>query len=137
MLGKQIMESAGKLTNRRMLPSDGHLPKFETSFELTGTVLGQNATTIVTYWSMVRADGTLYGECPSQGFIMTEKGDSATFRAAGAGKFTSQAGAVAFRGTIYHETASEALSALNGLAVVYEWDVDEAGNATFKGWEWT
>ena len=68
---------------------------------------------------------------------MTQGGDTATFKAAGAGKFTNAAGAVAFRGAIYHETASEGLSALNGLAVVYEWDVDEDGNAKFVGWEWT
>ncbi len=137
MLGNKIIDSAGKMTNRRVLPSDGPLPKFETSFELTGTILGQNAKTLVTYWSMIRPDGTLYGECPSQGLIMTENGESATFRATGAGNFPNKAGAVAFRGAIYHETASEGLSALNGLAVIYEWEVDEEGNTTFQGWEWT
>ena len=137
MLGEMIVEGQGQMTNRRVLPSDGVLAKFETSFEILGTILGQDSKMIVTYWSTIRPDGTLYGECPGQGFVMTQGGDTATFKAAGAGKFTNEAGAVAFRGTIYYETASEGLSALNGLAVVYEWDVDEEGNAKFQGWEWT
>ena len=66
-----------------------------------------------------------------------QSGDTATFRAAGAGKFTNTAGAVSFRGAIYYASQSAALAALNGLAVVYEWDVDENGNANLKGWEWT
>jgi hypothetical protein len=56
---------------------------------------------------------------------MTQSGDTATFRAAGVG-----------RGTIYYSSQSAVLAALNGLAVVYEWDVDENGNANLKGWEW-
>ncbi len=136
MLGELIIEGQGKLTTQRVLPSDGPLPKFELTFEVPGTVLGIASKTIVTYWSEVLANGTLYGECPGQGFVMTEEGDSATFKAAGAGRFTSPGGAVAFRGAIYYETASEKLAALNGLAVIYEWDVDEDGNTTFKGWEW-
>ena len=50
--------------------------------------------------------------------------------------FTNAAGAVAFRGPIYYASQSPVLAALNGLAVVYEWNVDENGKATFKGWEW-
>lgn len=136
MLGELIVEGQGKLTTQKVLPSDGPLPKFELTFEVMGTVLGIASKTIVTYWSEVLANGTLYGECPGQGVVMTGEGDIATFKAAGAGRFTSPGGAVAFRGTIYYETASEKLAALNGLAVVYEWDVDEDGNTAFKGWEW-
>lgn len=136
MLGNKILECEGKMTNRRVLSSDGALPKVETSFEIAGTVLGQNAKVMVTYWSTVRADGTLYGECPGQGLVMTDGGDIATFRATGSGRFANRSGAVAFRGALYHETVSEALAALNGLAVVFEWDVDEGGNASLQGWQW-
>jgi hypothetical protein len=34
------------------------------------------------------------------------------------------------------DAQSAALAALTGLAVVYEWDVEENGNANLKGWEW-
>ena len=136
MLGEVIVDGQGKLTTQRVLPSDGPLLKLEVTFELLGTILGRPAKTFVTYWSAVQPDGSLYGECPSQGVVMTEDGESATFRAAGAGNFTGPGGAVAYRGAIYYQTTVESLAALNGLAIVYEWDVDAEGNATFKGWEW-
>ena len=137
MLGQKIVEMQGKMTNQRVLPLEQGSPKFELTFEISGSIFNQPAKTIVTYWAMILPNGTLYGECPNQGVVMTQSGDTATFRAAGVGKFTNAAGAVAFRGTIYYSSQSTALAALNGLAVVYEWDVDENGNANLKGWEWT
>jgi len=134
--GDKIIETTGKMTSERVLPSDGPRPNLETSFENVGTVLGKPVKMLVTYRSTIRADGSIYGECPAQGLIMCEGGAIATFRAAGAGRFTDTEGSVAFRGAIYCETTSEELSALNGLAVIYEWDVDASGNATFSGWEW-
>jgi len=136
MLGERIAVMQGKRTNQRVLPAQDGLPKVETSFELSGTLLGHSATTIVTYWSMVLANGTLYGECPNQGLTLTQSGDTATFRAAGAGKFTNAGGAASFRGTIYYASSSPALAKLNGMALVYEWDVDEHGGARLQGWEW-
>ena len=61
MLGEKIIDGQGQMTNRRILPCDGPLPKFETSFEILGTVLGQNSKIIVTYWSTIRPDGTHFG----------------------------------------------------------------------------
>ena len=136
MLGQKIVEMQGKTTNRRVLPLEHGSPKFESTFEVAGSIFNQPAKTIVTYWSTILPNGTLYGECPNQGVVMTQSGDTATFRAAGAGKFTNAAGAVSFRGAIYYSSQSAALAKLNGLAVIYEWDVDENGNATLKGWEW-
>jgi len=137
MLGERIAVMQGKRTNQRVLPLEDGLPKVETSFEVSGTLLGLPARTIVTYWSMVLANGTLYGECPNQGLVLTQSGESATFRAAGVGKFTNASGAAAFRGAIYYASSSPALAKLNDIAVVYEWDVDEHGAAKLQGWEWT
>lgn len=95
MLGEMIVDGQGNLTTQRVLPSDGPLPKLEVTFEILGTVLGKTAKTFVTYWSAVQPDGSLYGECTSQGVVMTENGESATFRAAGTGNFTGPGGAVA------------------------------------------
>lgn len=136
MLGEKIIEMNGRMTNQRVLPAENAAPKFETSFEVLGTILGKQAKCIVTYWSLVRPDGTLYGECPNQGFVMAEDGESATFRAAGAGRLTNAAGAAAFRGALYFQSASKRLSALNAIAVVYEWDVHENGDARLAAWEW-
>ena len=136
MLGEKIAVMQGKMTNQRVLPSEQGSPKFETSFEVSGTILSQPAKTVVTYWSMILLNGTLYGDCPNQGVVLTQSGEIATFRASGAGRFTNAAGAASFRGAIYYSSSSPALAKLNGLSVVYEWDVDEHGNATFQGWEW-
>jgi len=136
MLNEKIVDMQGKMTNQRVLPAEQGSPKFESSFEVSGTVLGQPAKTVVTYWSMILPNGTLYGECPNQGVVLTQSGDIATFRAAGAGRFTNAAGAASFRGAIYYASSAQALAKLNGLAVVYEWDVDEHGNAKFQGWGW-
>ena len=49
-----------------VLPTEGSLPKFETSTQGSGTLAGVNVTTMATYWAEMRPDGTLYGECPNQ-----------------------------------------------------------------------
>lgn len=136
MLGEKLGEFRGKVTGQRVLPSEGSSPKIETSFEIGGTVLGVEVTMMGTYWSMVRSDGTLYGECPQQGIIMTSDGEVGTWTAAGVGRFTGRGSAVSFRGAIYFQVPSEKLARLNRVAVLYEWEVDENGNAQTPLWEW-
>ena len=80
-------------------------------------------------------DGSLSGDCPNQGVIMTENGEVATFRATGIGSFTEEGGTT-FKGMVYFETSAPSLASLNGAAVVYDWDVDAAGNATWELWQW-
>jgi hypothetical protein len=80
------MNSWGKLTGQRMLPPEGFRPKFETSVESRGTILGIISTIVATYWSVLRPDGKLYGENPGQGMLMTGDGDTALFRGAGLGQ---------------------------------------------------
>ena len=136
MLGEPIAEGQGKLTSQTILPAEGGMPRFEVTFEVLGTLLGKGTKMLVTYKSTMQPDGSVYGECLNQGVVMSQEGDVATFRAAGAGNFTDANGAIAFRGAIYYQTSSQDWAALNGLAVIYEWDVDAEGNASFKGWEW-
>lgn len=76
----------------------------------------------------------MYGECPNSGVFMTGEG-IATFRATGAGAFTEDGG-TKFRGAVYFSAAALSLVWLNGMCLVYEWDVDGAGNATWGLWEW-
>ena len=136
MLGEKVGQLQGKVTVQRILPSEGGGPKFETTAELSGTILGIAATMIGTYWSVVTPDGTLYGECPAQCVTITQDGDMGTFRAAGAGRFTGHGAAVSFRGALYYQGASGKLARLNGVAVVYEWEVDENRDCQFGLWEW-
>ena len=133
MLGEKI----GSLTAsaaHKALPVDGPLPKFETSATGGGTLAGAEVQMLATYSSDMRADGTLYGECPNQGIVMTQDG-VATFRASGVGAFTAEGGAT-FRGVVYFQASAPSLSSLNGTCGVYHWDVDAEGNATWEIWEW-
>jgi hypothetical protein len=137
MLGDKLGELHGKVTGQRILPPEGANPKCETSFEISGTILGVEATMMGTYWSIVRGDGTLYGECPWQGIIMIKEGDMGTWSGAGVGRFTGEGAAVSFRGALYFQIASQKLTRLNSIAVPYEWDVDALGTARIHLWEWT
>jgi hypothetical protein len=135
MLGEKIGEFQGKIIGQRVLPSDA-LPKFETTAEGTGTILGVSARLIATYWSAVQSDGTLYGETVGPCPTITEDGDTAHYRGAGVGRFTGKGSAVSFRGAVYYQGATGKPSPLNGLAIIYEWDVDERGDGKFSLWEW-
>jgi hypothetical protein len=137
MLGEKMGDFRGKITGQRMLPSDGPVPKFETSAEVSGTIVGLEATVMATYWAVLRPDGHLYGECPDQGVVITKDGDTATYKASGLGKFIGQGAAVSFRGAAYFQRTSQKLARLNEVALVYEWDVDEHGNGHWQLWAWT
>ena len=136
MLGEKLGEFQGKVTGQRILPADGAHPKAETSFEISGAILGIEAMMMGTYWSTVRSDGLLYGECPMQGLLLTRDGAVGTWTAAGVGRFTGQGSAVSFRGAIYFQTVPPQLSRLAQVAVLYEWEIDEHGNARTPFWEW-
>ena len=134
MLGEQLGEETGKTTGIRVLPSEGQAPKIEVSFQTSGRIVGQEVTDMGTYASVVRPDGTLHGW--GQGVIMAKDGGMATWSGDGAGHLTGRGSAVNWRGAIYYQTASPGLARLNGIAVVFEFDVDEQGNTHAKIWEW-
>jgi len=136
MLGDKLGELQGKVTGQRVLSSEGSGPTVETSFEISGTLLGVEATMMGTYWATVRPDGLLYGECPRQGIIMTQDGEVGTWTAAGVGRFTGRGSAVSFRGAVYFQTVPQKLARLKEVAVLYEWEIDEHGNARTPFWEW-
>ncbi len=133
MLGDKLGESSGRITGRRVLPSGGHGPAVESSFEATGPVLGVGATNMGTYTSVVRPDGSLFGE--GQGVLMGQGGEMASWVGQGVGKFTSSGG-ISFRGAIYYQSASPAWLRLNSVAVVFEHEVDAKGESRDQIWEW-
>ena len=130
-----LLEKLGTIqcTSRiKMLPSEGALPKFETTAEGTGTLGGSNVKTISTYQGGIRADGFLEGEVPNSGVIMTDDG-VATFRATGIGSFTEDGGS-SWKGVVYFNATAPSLANLNGVAVAFTWDVDVDGNAIWELW---
>ena len=131
MLGELLGETAGKRTLRRVLSVDP--PNVEVTFEESGKMLGANTNGFGTYSSVVRNDGSLYGE--GQGVIMTQEGDMISWKGSGLGKFKEK-GAVSFRGILYYRTASPKFARLNGAPGVFEHEVDSEGKTQTKVWEW-
>lgn len=131
MLGEQIGESTGKRIVRRALSTDP--PSVEVSFEDSGNMLGVATSGFGTYTSVIRPDGSIYGD--GSGAMTTTDGDMIAWKGSGLGKF-GQAGAVSYRGILYYRTPSQKLARLNNMCGVFEYEVDSAGNTSSKVWEW-
>ena len=131
MLGEQIGDTRGKRIVRRVLGTEP--PKVEVSFEESGKMLGTGVTGFGTYTSVVRADGTMYGD--GEGAMVTQDGEMITWKGSGLGTF-GPGGAVSYRGILYYRTASQKLAALNTTPGVFEYEVDAAGNTVSKVWAW-
>jgi hypothetical protein len=131
MLGELIGETTGRRLVRRALSVDP--PTVEVSFEDSGKMLGVNVNGFGTYSSVVRNDGSIYGE--GQGVMMTQDGEMISWKGSGVGKFKEK-GAVSYRGILYYQTASQKLARLNSAPGVFEYEVDPEGKTQTKVWEW-
>ena len=133
MLGEKL-GSMTATSVTKVLPSDGTLPKFEVTAQGSGTIAGVQVQFMGTYHTEMRADGSMYGECPNSALLMAADG-VATLKASGVGR-TEPDGSTKFRGIFYIETTAPSLMSLNGKAIVQEYDVDAEGNATSEMWHW-
>lgn len=133
MLGEKIGQGTGKMLSRRVLPSTGSGPRMETSFQSNTSLLGVDALETGTYTAGMRQDGHLYGE--GQGIVMAKDGNTATWVGQGVGTI-KPGGVVTYRGSIYYQATSAAWARLNGIAVVFEYEIDLEGNTKSEMWEW-
>jgi hypothetical protein len=135
-MASEKLGSIKAITTTKTLSANGALPRFEVNaLSGSGTLAGADIVQMMaTYSAEMRADGTLYGECPNAGLVIAADG-IATFRATGIGTFTEDGGAT-FKGMAYFQASAPSLASLNGSAVIYNWDVDGAGNAAWELWEW-
>jgi hypothetical protein len=131
MLGEQIGESKGKRIVRRVLSIDPVTA--EVSFEDAGSLGGVAITGLGTYTSIVRPDGSIYGN--GQGLLTTADGEGITWEGSGLGKF-GPGGSVSYRGMLYYRSPSPKYAHLNNICGVFEFEVDAAGNTSSKVWEW-
>jgi hypothetical protein len=136
MIGEKVGEFTGKNTGRRVIPNDEHGPKMEISIEQAGKFYGVDVIDYGTYEALPgHAPGTLEGK--GQGISMTKDGETVTWTATGIGRFTGKGMAVQWRGSIHYRTDSQKLARINGVCFVYEYDIDETGNAsTGRVYEW-
>ncbi len=132
MLGDKFYEAEGRITNRRVLPSEG-APQVESTFEEMGKLFGVAGRNIGTYQATARPDGTLYGQ--GQGVWMGSDGGMVSWTGQGVGRFTERGGQT-FRGSLYFQTASPNLVRLNGVVGVIEYEVDENDKSRGAIWEW-
>ena len=135
MLGEKLYDIAGKVTGQRVLlgATPGEV-LIEVSFQGTGKVLGIDTLESGTYTCRMKAPGVL--EATGQGLSLTAEGEAVTWQGTGIGKPTGKGMAASWRGSIVYCTQSQKLSHLNATAVVFEWDVDEQGNAKGKTFQW-
>jgi hypothetical protein len=131
MLGEQISETKGKRLVRRVISVDP--PTAEVSFEDTGNTLGVPTNGMGTYTSIVRPDGSIYGQ--GQGMSMTADGDTITWTGSGVGNF-GPGGSVSYRGMLFFRTNSQKLARINNACGAFEYEVDATGATISKVWEW-
>lgn len=133
MLGDQVGTERGKVTGYRILGSEGAGPKVEVSFQAAGKILGVDHSTLGTYTSTMRPDGTVLGD--GHGVVRGANGQMASWVGQGVGTL-GRGQAISYRGAIYYQSASSEWSRLNSVAAIFEYDVDEQGNTDAKIWEW-
>jgi len=133
-----VYESKGMITGQRVLEVNP-LPKIETSFVENDSFKGGNITASETgtYSSVLRPDGTLYGE--GQGIITTKGGEVATWTGQGIGRFMPD-GKVVFHGSLFFSTpnssASGKLAFLTNMVGIFNYEIDQGGKTTSTVWEW-
>jgi hypothetical protein len=130
MLGAQIGETKGKRIVRRVISTDP--TTVEVSFEDSGHLFGVSTNGMGTYTSVIRPDGSIYGE--GQGISMTQDGEGVSWTGTGLGKFGPD-GALSYRGMLFFRTNSQKIS-LGSACGAFEYEVDPAGNTISKVWEW-
>ena len=131
MLGDKIGEVTGRRMSRRLLSVDP--PTAEVTFEDSGELFGIATVGTGTYTSVVRADGSLFGN--GQGMIMTAEGEAVTWTGTGLGHLGS-AGSVSYRGMLFFRTTSKKLARLNNTCGAFEYEVDPKGGTVSRMWEW-
>jgi hypothetical protein len=105
MLGAQIGETKGKRIVRRVLSTDP--TTVEVSFEDSGHLFGVPVTGLGTYTSVIRPDGSIYGE--GQGISLTPDGEGISWTGTGLGKFGPD-GSLSYRGMLFFRTNSQKIS---------------------------
>jgi len=133
MLGEQVGDTRGQLITTRVLPDEGLGPRMEVTDQGVGTLCGVNMTSTVTYIGTMRPTGQISGQ--GTGIVMSTEGESATFRGYGVGTIQPN-GTTTWRGSLFYESQTPKLSRLNGVAVIFEYQVDEGGKSEGHFFEW-
>lgn len=105
MLGDRLGESSGKITNVRVLPTEGQQVWLDVSFQGRGILLGQEVNETGTYRQTVRPGGVLYGE--GHVLMMSPAGDIVDWVGGGVGRPTGRGYKASYGDGSYHWTTWE------------------------------
>ncbi len=133
-LGDLILDETGQITGTRVLSADASGTKIELSLQLTGTIRGVAETTIWTYTTLTRPDGSIYGE--GNGVMTTQDGDVINLIGHGSGQAVPPGGTTKFRTMLHPHTASAKYADLNSIGLAGEYELAPDGSAVNKCWEW-
>ena len=129
-LGEVLGEARGKVAGLKALGNG----KIEVSLQGKGQLLGSDMDDVVTFWSVMRPNGTAYGE----GIAVHMSTDGmAQWRGSGVGKPTGPGGGWKYAyGGVYTIAASEKWQRLLNVYIAGEYEDDGNGNYHWKIWEW-
>ena len=135
MLGELLYEETGNVTGIKVLPPEEGAVVLEVSLQASGRIQGIEHTSIWTYTSSTRADGSIFGE--GRGVLTTASGDVVHIVGRASDQSSGPGSPTRYRGAFHFHTNSDAFARLNGIAAVFEYDVDADGSSNAKIWEWT
>ncbi len=133
-LGDLILDETGQVTGTRVLSADASGASIEICLQLTGTIRGVAETTIWTYTTLTRPDGSIYGS--GQGVMTTQDGDVINLIGHGSAQAAPPGGTTKFRTMLHPHAASAKYADLNGIGLAGEYDVAPDGSAVNNCWEW-
>ncbi len=128
MLEDIILEAHGKVTAVRLLP-DGRL---EHVVALEGELLGERFLTTLSTTGGYKSGGATYAEF--QGSV-SESGFTISYEGIGNG-MKREGGLVKYKGAICFFSNVAKFSRLNGIAVLWEAELNDDGTIRGMGWEW-
>ena len=134
MLGDLLYEETGNVTGIRVLPPEEGAAVLEVGLRAAGRIQGVEHTSIWTYTSTTRADGSIFGQ--GRGVLTTADGDVVHLVGRASDHSRGPGSPTRYRGAFHFQTNSEKFARLNGIAAVFEYDVEADGSTKGKIWEW-
>ena len=135
MLGNLLYEETDQVTGIEVLPPEDGGVVLKVSLQAAGTIQGVSHTSLWTYTSTTRTDGSIFGH--GRGVLTTADGDVVHLLGRASDQSGGPGSPTRYRGAFHFQTQSEKFSRLNGIAAVFEYDVEADGKAKAKIWEWT
>jgi len=133
-LGDLVLEESGQLTGIRVLSADASGTNTETCLQLAGTIRGVAQSTIWTYTTLTRPDGSMCGS--GNGVMTTKDGDVINLTGHGSAQTAAHGETTRFLTMLHPYSTSPKYSDLNAITLVGEYEVAPDGSAVNKCWEW-